>query len=179
MSSYWNVPLNVFCRQRWWSICRICRHKIYANFLRFTYAWHFHRNLFCIVYEVLQQFISHVNIYKNSERISHVVHKKFKSLQRLHNGRKGVSNHQPHHCSLNRLSRCRSKKTSKLRVTGICAGNSPGTGEFPAQSASNAENVSLWWRHHEDSYAVGMNFVNFKITQLKWTYRSQMYTLND
>ena len=22
------------------------------------------------------------------------------------------------------------------------------TGEFPAQRASNAENVSIWWRHH-------------------------------
>ena len=22
------------------------------------------------------------------------------------------------------------------------------TGEFPAQMASNAENVSIWWRHH-------------------------------
>ena len=38
--------------------------------------------------------------------------------------------------------------TSKLRVTGLCVGNSPGTGEFPAQMASNAENVSMWWRHH-------------------------------
>ena len=27
------------------------------------------------------------------------------------------------------------------------AGNSPVTGEFPAQMASNAENVSIWWRH--------------------------------
>ena len=40
------------------------------------------------------------------------------------------------------------KKTSKLRVTGLCAGNSPVTGEFPAQMASKAENVSIWWRHH-------------------------------
>ena len=47
-----------------------------------------------------------------------------------------------------RLFRCRSKKTSKLCVTGLCAGNSPETGEFPAQMASNAENVSIWWRHH-------------------------------
>ena len=47
-----------------------------------------------------------------------------------------------------RLFRCRSKKTSKLRVTGLCARNSPVTGEFPAQLASNAENVSIWWRHH-------------------------------
>ena len=41
------------------------------------------------------------------------------------------------------------RKHLKLRVTGLCAGNSPGTGEFPAQMASNAENVSIWWRHHE------------------------------
>ena len=40
------------------------------------------------------------------------------------------------------------KKTSKLRVTGLCAGNSLVTGEFPAQVASNAENISIWWRHH-------------------------------
>ena len=60
----------------------------------------------------------------------------------------GVSNHQPHDCLLNHLFRRRSKKTSKLRVTGLCAGNSPGTGEFPTQMASYAENVSIWWRHH-------------------------------
>ena len=46
------------------------------------------------------------------------------------------------------IFRRKSKKTSKLRVTGHCAGNSPGTGEFPAQMASYAENVSIWWRHH-------------------------------
>ena len=50
-------------------------------------------------------------------------------------------------CS-SRLFRCRPKKTSKLHVTGICEGNSPVTGKFPAQRASNAENVSIWWRHH-------------------------------
>ena len=44
--------------------------------------------------------------------------------------------------------RCWSKKTSKLRVTGLCAENSPVTGEFLAQMASNGENVSIWWRHH-------------------------------
>ena len=49
---------------------------------------------------------------------------------------------------LNCWFRRRSKKTSNLRVTGLCAGNSPVTGEYPAQRASNAENVSIWWRHH-------------------------------
>ena len=69
------------------------------------------------------------------------------SLQWRHNGRDSVSNHQPHDCLLNRLFRRISKKTSKLRVAGLFAGNSPGTGEIPAQMASYAENVSIWRRH--------------------------------
>ena len=40
------------------------------------------------------------------------------------------------------------KKTSKLRVTGFCEWNQPVTGESPSQRASNAENVSIWWRDH-------------------------------
>ena len=71
------------------------------------------------------------------------------SLQIRHNGRDGVSNHQRLECLFNRLFRCSSKKTSKLRVTVRCEGNSPATGEFPAQMASNAENVSIWWRHDD------------------------------
>ena len=70
------------------------------------------------------------------------------TLQCRHNRRDGVSNHQSHGCLLNRLFRHRWKKTSKLRVTGLCVGNSAETGEFPAQMTSNAENVSIWWRHH-------------------------------
>ena len=48
-----------------------------------------------------------------------------------HNGHDCVSNHQPHGCLLNRLFRRRSKKTSKLRVTGLCVGNSPGPVNSP------------------------------------------------
>ena len=69
-------------------------------------------------------------------------------IQWRHNGCDSVSDHQRHDCLPNRLFRCRSKKISKLRVTGLCAGNSPLTGEFPAQRASNAE--IAWWRHHDD-----------------------------
>ena len=61
------------------------------------------------------------------------------SLEWRHNGPDSVSNHQPHGCLLRR----RSRKISKLRVTGLCAGNSPVTSEFPAQMASNAENISI------------------------------------
>ena len=70
------------------------------------------------------------------------------SLQWRHNGHDGVLNQQPHHCLLNLLFRCISKKISKLRVTGLSAGKSPTTDEFPAQRASKVENVSIWWRHH-------------------------------
>ena len=63
-----------------------------------------------------------------------------------------------HVCLLNRLFRRRSKKTAKLHFTGLCVGNSPVTCEFPAQMASKAENVSIWWRHHADD-VVQINFV--------------------
>ena len=50
-----------------------------------------------------------------------------------------------HDCLLNCLFRCISKKASKLCVTGLCVGNSPVTGEFPTQRASNAENGTSSW----------------------------------
>ena len=52
-------------------------------------------------------------------------------------------------CLLNRLFRRISKKTAKLGVIGLCEGNPAVIGGFPSQRASNAENVSIWWRHHE------------------------------
>ena len=73
-------------------------------------------------------------------------------LRWRHNGRGGVSNHQPHYCLFNRIFRRRSKKTSKIRVTGICAGNSARTGGFPAQMASKVENFPISWRHHDLLY---------------------------
>ena len=53
------------------------------------------------------------------------------ALQWRHNGRDCVSNQQPRDCLLKRLFRLRSKKTSKLRVTGLCAGKSPGPVNSP------------------------------------------------
>ena len=93
------------------------------------------------------------------------------TLQLRHNGHDSVSNHQPHDCLLNHLFRRRSKKTSKLRVTGLCAVNSLGTGEFPAQMTSNVENVSIWWRHHD-------NYWNYRdIVQLLKTTGQEVYKL--
>ena len=91
------------------------------------------------------------------------------SLHWRHNGRDSVSNHPPHDCLLNRLFRRRSKKISKLRVTGLCVGNSPETGEFPTQMASNAKNVSTWWRHHAE---ISLNFAdNNSGWQIRSVYR--------
>ena len=80
------------------------------------------------------------------------------SLKWRHNEHDGVSNHQPHDCLLNRLFRCRSKKASKLHITGLCEGNSPVTGEFPTQMASKVENVSICW----DQHVIGDNISNWK-----------------
>ena len=70
------------------------------------------------------------------------------TLQWRYNDHDCVWSHQPHGCLLNRLFRRRSKKTSKLRVTGLCVGNSPGPVNSPHKRASYAENASIWWRHH-------------------------------
>ena len=77
-------------------------------------------------------------------------------LQWRHNEPDGISNHQPHDCLHNRLFGRRSKETSKLRFIGLYVGNSPVIGEFLAQWACNAENVSIWWRHHA---SMGNNLV--------------------
>ena len=87
-----------------------------------------------------------VNPIQGSSMVTSSV--RYPSIQWRHNEHASVSNHQRLHCLLNCRFRHRSKETSKLRVTGLCVGNSPATGEFPAQKASNAENVYIWWRHH-------------------------------
>ena len=69
------------------------------------------------------------------------------SLHWRHNERDGGSNHQPHDCLLNFSWRRRSKKTSKLRVTG-------------PQKASNAENVSIWWRHYVNVDNTMVGYIN-------------------
>ena len=71
------------------------------------------------------------------------------TLQWRHNEHGGVSIHQRLDRLLHRSCRRRSEKTPKLRAIGLCEGNTPMTGEFPAQRACNAEKVSIWWRHHD------------------------------
>ena len=53
------------------------------------------------------------------------------ALRWRHNWRDNVSNHQSHDRPLNRLFIRRSKKTSRLRVSGLYAGKSPGPVNSP------------------------------------------------
>ena len=67
------------------------------------------------------------------------------------------------------------KETSKPRVTGPCAVNSPGTVKFPAHMVSNAETASIWWRHH-DSIALNW-YLPFQVDpyiSLHWSQISIM-----
>ena len=92
----------------------------------------------------------HTHLSRPSFLLRVKLHSAFTLLPLLcrHIERDGVSNHQAYECLFNRLFRCRSMKTSNLRVTGLLDGNSPVTGGFPSQRSSNAENVPIWWRHH-------------------------------
>ena len=67
-------------------------------------------------------------------------------LQWRHNDHDSVSNHQPRGCLLNRLFRRRSKKISKLRITGLCVKKSPG----PVNSLHKGPvtRKMFVWRHH-------------------------------
>ena len=84
------------------------------------------------------------------------------SLQRHHNTRDGVSNHQHHDCSLDCLFRRRSKKTLKLRGSGLCAWNSvnsphksPVTWKmFPFDDVIIRNFMQCNWRHAELQYII-------------------------
>ena len=108
------------------------------------------------------------------------------TLQWRRNGRDGVSHNQRLECLFNRSFGRRSKKTSKHR---LCEGNSPVTGEFPSQRGSIAENVSIWWRHHEVlaehlrnqvAYAIKLHLtvINYQIDWCVTLSRYYSYDIN-
>ena len=67
------------------------------------------------------------------------------------------------------------KETTKLRVTGLYAENSPVTGEFPAHRASNAENVSIWWRHHVLSHFDTVAWPRPKQAYTWWRHQTETF----
>ena len=94
-----------------------------------------------------------------------------KSLQWRHNERDGVSNHRHLDCLFNCVFRRRSKKTSKLRVTGPLWGEFTGDWWIPVQGASNAENVSIWWRHHVVDHGMWSKRLNTAIICWRKSHR--------
>ena len=106
------------CKSRTLEDCDI--QKIYWCFIYITV------NFVGVVMTVKTDWwnlITHLLTY-SIPAITHVQRRQ-RALHWRHNDHDDVSNHQPHGCLLNRLFRRRSKKKSKLRVTGLCVGNSP------------------------------------------------------
>ena len=85
------------------------------------------------------------------------------TLQWRHNERNGLSNDRRLGRLRNRLFRRRSKKTQKLRVTGLCEGNPPVTGVFPSQRASNAEKC------------LHLMTLTWTLFMIRWNYVSTWY----
>ena len=92
------------------------------------------------------------------------LHTHFITLQWCHNECKGMWNHPRLDCSLNCLSMQAQNKPSKLGVTGLCEGNPLVTSGFPSQRASNAENVSILWCHHDPLWPSDMMSKTLVIT---------------
>ena len=105
-------PMKVQCAPHWLTF-----RRSFYNCLIGPRSGDFHPCMHCL--------------YQTGETRARLVTGLNLTLQWRHNGWDCVSNRQPRDCLLNRLFRLRSKKTSKLRVTGLCAGNSPGPVNFP------------------------------------------------
>ena len=107
----WSYTLFAYCCVLFWN----CRYRLWRCILK--WKCHF-AEIFVTVWTPV--------VYKCCACCYFIT-----PLRWRHNDHAGVSNHQPHGCLLNRLFRLRSKKTSKLRVTGLCVGNSPGPVNSP------------------------------------------------
>ena len=151
-SLYWapGALLNKFGKTSYRKVSQ--SHEIISIQRRFIQVWVLHYKDWTVVrpsylYNGNSYTSKTASLYWDGSQVSCKSVRWYPTLQWRHDKRDGVSNYQPHKCSLNRLFRHRSKKTLKLRVTSPYEGNSPVTGELLSQRASNAENVSIWWRH--------------------------------
>ena len=130
-------------------------------------------------YAKKREAATHNHWYKIFWRLS----KAALALHWRHNDHDDVSNHQPHGCLLNRLFRRISKKTSKLRVTGLCVGNSPGPVNsphkwpvtrkmFPFDDVIMAYLAAGIWQF----FILYMNF-SFEVKSWNWIYTDNISIL--
>ena len=99
------------------------------------------------------------------------------------NDHEGVSNHQPHGCLLNPLFRCRSKKTSKLRVTGLCVGNSPGPVNSPHKGPVTRkifpfDDVIMIWAYEIDHGVVAQVSSCISFRFVIWIFTCTIFVRN-
>ena len=88
------------------------------------------------------------------------------TLQWRHNDHDSVSNHQHHVVIQTQI-----KENTKVPCHWPLCGDFTGTGDFPAQRASYAENVSIWWRHHgEAAYHPYADRHNFQLSHFNFTF---------
>ena len=142
LSLYWNGSQSV---NELISLANISR---YSDFVETHKIW------------LSNQLFGQQIIFSHSTETNH----KALPLRWCHNERDGVSNHWGLDCLLSR-----SKKTSKLLVTGLWVGNPP---------ASNAENISIWWRHNgfvdpewhgiSTQWASNMEVARMTCMDIKW-----------
>ena len=158
-------------------------HVLY-NIHQYVFQWHSGSNNKELKFGTIEKRL-YTMYYSHIKRKNHFCYKSLimwpnmYPLHWRHNERDCVLSHWRFSCLLNCLFRCRSKKTSKLRVNGLCEGNYPvTTGEFPAQRASNAENVSIWWRYHiNNGQLISYRCMNYLMHELEsWSWkRPQMF----
>ena len=134
-------------------------HRLYHTYFVLYFTTYYFTSGFdlreCVVFYCYWSLMLYFIWLVRNNEIKMFNQKSIRSLQWHHNGCNGISNHQSQDCFLNHSFRHKSKKTSNLRVTGLCAGNSPVTGEFPPKKASNAENVFIWWCYYVDVQMAG------------------------
>ena len=129
--------INISCRTRVWSVMIYVLHCTLKN-----------RNRSLELMQRLDHRRWKCNPSGNGSPIRSIINIQYIALHWRHNDHDCVSNHQPYDCLLNRLFRRKSKKTSKLRVAGLCVGNSPGPVNSPHKGPVTRKMFPFWWRHH-------------------------------
>ena len=125
-----STPLYIL----WRRVRHITEIKLWVMVIYFLWwtspyeSWRCHRH---DSYAAFHRKNKNEGIQIKPHKLFFLIYKQNITVHWRHNDHDGVSNHQPHGCLLNRLFRRRWKKTWKLRVTGLCAGNSQGPMNSP------------------------------------------------
>ena len=118
------------------------------------------------IFGYIQRYLQLYRFYRREGEIRGV----FWSLQWRRNDRDVVSNTSFKIVYSVVYSSADQRKPQSSASLAFCEGKSPATGEFPSQRASNAENVSIWWRNH-----VGLILVHGLYVVIVWLYSISCY----